>query len=427
MFLFDFLPIITFILLYLSSGAYFSYYGVKNAFYIMSPIAAILPAIALGWIISNYRGENSLRNFIEGVRQSDIVTMCLIFLLAGVFSKVTGSIGCIDSIVNFVIAFFPRYFLLIGMFIIAAVVSTAIGTSMGTIATIAPLAVSLANNHIFPMTDGLGAVISGAMFGDSLSLISDTTIAAIAVVDADYKKKFKINFIIAMLAGLITIFFLFFNNNVIIESTILPIGDYNLILILPYLFLIVLSFSGYSVFVSLFISLFFAFIIGFFNTGYGVLDFNNDLISGISSMLDITILSLLIGGLIGLISYAIDKINQKIKNKIGLYTNNKLYGKSLIAFIVGVFDIFFANNTIAIIFSGKFVKTIIPIYNIKKEEAATILDIVSCIFQGIIPWGAQILLASSMGEINPLLLVKKVYFCYFLAIVTILYILYKNK
>jgi Na+/H+ antiporter NhaC len=421
--LINFLPILLFVGLYVGSGIYFSLLGHPNAFYQLSPLVAIIPAIILGWVLHKGKTTEKMNQFLDGVRHRDIITMCIIFLLAGAFSEVTKSIGSVNSTVNLAIDFIPSQFLLFGIFIIAAFISTAIGTSMGTIATIAPIAATLAAHGAFAMPIGMGTVIGGAMFGDSLSMISDTTIAAVMSQKADYRKKLKINVLVAGIAGAITsIILLVLQDNI---TQITP-KEYSIILITPYFFLLTLALSGVNVFIVLILSIIFAGMVGFFAIDYNVFNLSKDITAGFNSMNEIMLLSLMVGGLSGLAGKSSKEIGAYFSKIIAKHGNYKL-AQLTIAKIVSIFDILLANNTVAIIFSGKIAKDIAKKYRIPAHYSAAWLDIFSCVFQGIIPYGAQILLASTIAGISPLTIVPHVYLCYILGIVAVIYILVKKK
>jgi Na+/H+ antiporter NhaC len=200
-----FLPILLFVLLYVGSGIYFTFLGVDKAFYQLSPVAAIIPAIALGWTLHRGLIEERMKAFLDGVRHRDIITMCVIFLLAGAFSTVTNSIGSVDAAVHMTLSLVPQQFLLIGLFLAAAFIGTAIGTSVGTIATLAPIVAGLSAQGACPATLGVATIVGGAMFGDNLSIISDTTIAAVMSQEANMKAKLRLNAKVAFLACLLTI------------------------------------------------------------------------------------------------------------------------------------------------------------------------------------------------------------------------------
>lgn len=259
--------------------------GIPNAFYQFSPITAIIPAIALAWLLYKGSLQKKMQDFLDGVRHRDIITMCIIFLLAGVFSELTKQIGSVDATVNFAISLIPSRFLLIGLFVVTAFVSTSIGTSMGAIATIAPIGFALSQQMELSAPLCVATVVGGAMFGDNLSIISDTTIASVMSQEANMKQKLKLNAKVALIASIITISLLALNSNV---QAIAHVKNYDVILITPYILLIILAISGINVFVSLFISIVFVGIIGFLiKDYYGLLIFSQNLNKGFASMNEI--------------------------------------------------------------------------------------------------------------------------------------------
>ncbi|MDR3646028.1 MAG: Na+/H+ antiporter NhaC family protein [Candidatus Babeliales bacterium] len=423
MILLNFLPILTFIFIYVGTGIYFSLSGIHNAFYQLSATVAIIPAIALGWILHKGSTQDKMNSFINGIRHPDIITMCIIFLLAGAFTSVTNSIGSVDSTINLALSLISPKFLLIGIFLTSAFISIAIGTSMGTIATIAPIAAGIAYQGVFSPVIAMATVVGGAMFGDNLSLISDTTIAAVMSQEADMKSKFKLNAIVALIASAITIAILLFTQD---TNVTIAFKDYSLILVLPYLFLIGLALAGINVFIVLFMSIIFAGGIGYLHHGYSIFSLSNDMVKGFSSMHEIMLLSLMVGGLSGLANKNSKELTDYFARLITKFKNQYKIAQLMIAAIVSIFDILLANNTIAIIFTGDIARDIAKRYNIPAHYSAAWLDIFSCVFQGIIPYGAQILLASSIGNISPLTIIPHVYYCYILAIVSIVFILF-NK
>jgi Na+/H+ antiporter NhaC len=421
LYLIHFIPILLFVFIFIGSGIYFTILDMPNGFYQLSPVTAIIPAIALAWLL--YRGstQQKMNDFLDGVRHRDIITMCIIFLLAGAFSEITKEIGSIESTVNFAISLIPSQFLLIGLFLVAAFVSTSIGTSMGTIATIAPIAAALSEQTGFSSSLAVATIVGGAMFGDNLSIISDTTIAAVLSQEADMKKKLKLNAKVAIIAAIITIFILAFKTDI---KTLPPAKDYTTLLITPYILLIILAVIGTNVFVSLSISIAFAGMIGYLTKdNFGLLLFSKTLNNGFNSMTEIMLLSLMIGGLSGLTGKG---FMQDFAKKLSIWLTNKNAGhrlvQLLIATLVSIFDILLANNTIAIIVTGELAREIAKKHQIPPHYSATWLDIFSCVLQGIIPYGAQILLASAIAKTSPLAVVPYVYYCYILGIVSLFYI-----
>jgi Na+/H+ antiporter NhaC len=421
--LFHFLPILLFIVTYVGSGFYFTWQGVEHAFYQISPTVAIIPAIVVGWILQKGSMSERANLFLDGVRHRDIITMCIVFILAGAFSVVTSAIGSVDATVTMTLSLVPSHFLLVGVFIAAACIATAIGTSMGTIATLAPLAAGLAAQGAFPASLGVATIVGGAMFGDNLSMISDTTIAAVLSQGANFKQKLKLNALIATIAALITIGVLLLMHTTTTEIVHKP---YSFVLIIPYLFLLLLALLGINVFVVLVSSLGVAGVIGMLYADYGVVHFCKDIATGFASMQEIMVLSLLVGGLSGLMGQGMSLLSAKLSGK----THAALGIRSvqlIIAGLVSLFDLLLANNTIAIIFSGEVAKDLAKKYHLPPHYSAAWLDIFSCVFQGIIPYGAQLLLASSIAGVSPLALMGQVYYCYILGIVAVVYILlHKN-
>ena len=350
----SFLPILLFVIIFAGSGIYFTLIGTENAFYQLSPITAIIPAIALAWLLYKGNTEERIDTFLDGVRHKNIITMCIIFLLAGAFSEVTKNIGSVDATVSLALSLIPAKFLLIGIFLISAFISTAIGTSMGTIATIAPIAAGLSGEGSFSTALSVATVISGAMFGDNLSIISDTTIAAITSQQANLKKKIKLNSKIAIVTSIITIVILYISTH--INSHINTCShEYSLLLITPYIFLILLALTGIHVFIALIVSLVFAWFIGLLTINYTIINFSQNIIQGFTSMQEIMLLSLLIGGLSGLISKGTEQLAQHLAILKSKY-NSKIITQLIIAKMACVLDILLANNTIAIIFCGNIAK-----------------------------------------------------------------------
>lgn len=416
----SFFPILLFVIIFVGSGSYFTYIGAENAFYKLSPIAAIIPAIALGWLLNKGPTEEKMNDFLDGVRHRDIITMCIIFLLAGAFGEITKQIGSVDATVNLALTFLSPKFLLIGLFLIAAFISTSIGTSMGTIATVAPIAAGLSAHSSFSAELAVATVVSGAMFGDNLSIISDSTIASVMSQKADPRARFLLNARVALVASVITIIILFALST---EGSVTPTSSKSPILVAPYIFLILIAISGVNVFISLVISLAFAAITGWLINGYGLLDLSRDITNGFANMQEIMILSLMVGGLSGLSGSATKELALHLGEWISKHGSKRM-AQLVIAKIVSIFDILLANNTIAIIFSGEIARNIATKHNIPPHYTASWLDIFSCVFQGILPYGAQILLASIIAGTSPLSIVPHVYYCYILGIVSILHIIF---
>ena len=389
--LFSIFPLLIFVLVFLGFGIYY------DDFYALpSPIAALI-GITAAFILLKGKINEKVDTFLKGCGDGKILTMCIIYLLAGAFATVTKATGSVDSIVNLGLNYVSPAYFPVGVFVIASFLSFASGTSVGSIVTLGPIVIALAEKSESPLGLIGASLLSGAMFGDNLSIISDTTIAATQSLGCQMKDKFRFNSKLAFPAALVTILILIvmgFNH----ESTAVISGnkEFNLILILPYLLVIALSLIGLNVFVVLFAGLVFAGILGF---GYGSFDFigfAKKTYEGFTSMTEIFLLSLLTGGLAALVEKA-GGISFVIKN-ISKIINSKKTALLGIGGLVTVANLCVANNTISIIISGKVAKEINDQYGLKPQESASILDIFSCYVQGLIPYGAQILILISLSN-----------------------------
>lgn len=422
------LPFLVFLSLFIGSGLYYQSLGTDFAFYQIKSPVAILPAIALAFLLAKVSFNQALATFIKGVGENTIITMVLIFLLAGAFASVMKSIGAVDATVNFALASIPTSFVLPGLFIIGAFIATAMGTSMGTIAAIAPVALGVSQVSDIELVLAVASVVGGAMFGDNLSIISDTTIAATRTQNCDMKDKFRMNVIVALPAALITLVVLYFAGA---DSQLEGIGEYEYVLILPYLFVLTLAVLGINVFIVLFSGLLLASGIGFFHQdAYGVAQISQDIYTGFGAMQETLLLSLLIGGLAALmqseggLTWISNKLQRLVLKLTALGLMKTKAGEICIAMLVALMNLATANNTIAILISGSVAKDIAQKYDISGARSASLLDIFSCVVQGLIPYGAQILLASSIAIISPLALVGNIYYCMILGVITLFYIVF---
>jgi len=422
------LPLLLFLAIFVGSGVYFSLQGIPNAFYQISPNVAILPAITLALILGSGKLSARMDSFLEGVRDPNIIIMCLIYLLAGAFATATQVIGSIDATVNWGLSILPTSFLLPGLFIIAAFMATAMGTSMGVIATVAPLALGLSSQTGLNCSWCMGAVVSGAMFGDNLSLISDTTIASVNTQGAKFKEKFILNATFAIPAMIITILIFY------MVST--PAGDFEIaaydgVKIIPYLVILALALAGLNVLVVLIIGIVVAGFVGFATTDtYSLVIFSKHIAGGFASMQEILILSLLVGGLsyltnkqggLEFLIHHIEKIALKLRHK----KESPRIGEMSISAISSLADICTANNTVAIILSGGIAKKLAKKHGVSPERSACLIDIFTCAFQGLLPYSAQLLLASSISGLSPLAIMTHVIYSPLLAFVTVLGIIFK--
>lgn len=415
-----FLPMILFISLYLGSGVFYSVLGVEKAFYHVPALLTLFPAIALGWYLHKGSSSQKTHDFVEGARHPDIITMCVIFLLAGIFTSITKAIGSVESTVHFTLSLIPSSYIIVGIFIVSALISTSIGTSVGTIVTVGPIAYGFVQNGAAQAEIIMATVIGGAMFGDNLSLVSDTTIASVMSQEADPLKKFKINLKIALIAGFVTSSVLLFAHTKEIDLVASP---YSFLLITPYILLLTLTCCKINIFVALMVSIFWSFGLGLCYSSIPFLELGKNVMNGIADMHEIVVLSIMIGGLSGLMKDGMQTFNDRMVSILRRTSSIKAV-QFMIGGIVSVFDLMLANNTIAIILSGLSAREVSKICKLPPHYSAVWLDAFSCVFQGIIPYGAQVLIAASIAKISPLSLVPHVYYCYILGVVCISMIMF---
>ncbi|WP_237066097.1 Na+/H+ antiporter NhaC family protein [Microbulbifer guangxiensis] len=413
------LPLAVFLTLFVGSGPWFQAQGVEFAFYQVSAPVAILPAIALAiWLARGSLNER-IETFVRGVGNHTIVTMVLIYLLAGGFASVAKAVGGVDATVNSGLSVIPPALVLPGLFAITAFVATAMGTSMGTVAAIAPIAVGVADATDLPLLLTVGTVVGGAMFGDNLSIISDTTIAATRTQNVEMRDKFRMNFRIALPAALMTMTWLYFQGTTVAVPT--P-GDYELLRVLPYVAVLAMAILGVNVLLVLFAGILLAGAVGLgLEPGYTLVNLSKDIYAGYTNMQEILILSLLIGGLgammksgggLAWLARAIDWLSCLGGDR----NRGPRTGELSIGLAVSATNVCVANNTVAILLNGELARDIAARYGVDPRRTASLLDIFSCAVQGLLPWGAQILLASSLAKVSPLALVGSIQYCWLLGL-----------
>ncbi|WP_105168657.1 Na+/H+ antiporter NhaC family protein [Pseudoalteromonas sp. T1lg23B] len=422
------LPLLVFVGLFLGAGLYLQSQGVDYAFYQLPAPVAILPAIVVAFLINKGSINNSVETFIKGAGHNNIITMCLIYLLAGAFSAVAGATGGVDAVVNAGLSFIPASFLLPGLFLISAVVSTAMGTSMGTIGAIGPIAYAVSLKTGIDPALMAGTIVSGAMFGDNLSIISDTTIAATRTQGCEMKDKFRENLKIALPAAILTVLLLLFLTP---EPQVVDAKPFEWLLVLPYIFILVLAVAGLNVFVVLFSGIVFAAAMGF--TGdYQAGSFAKDVYKGFSDMQEIFLLSMFIGGLSEFIRIngGLDYLALKIQKLTSIVAkwHRKVADQLGIAALVLVSNLCIANNTVSIIVAGPVAKKLADDGQISGKRSASLLDIFACVMQGSLPYGAQALLLGATFKISPWDVSTSSFYCFILAFTAITVIcLRRNK
>ena len=370
--------------------------GVEMAFYQFPAVVAMFIAVLIAFAMNYKAGINeNFKVFARGAASEDIMNMLMIFLLAGAFSAVAKAMGGVEATVNFGVSIIPASLITAGMFIIAAFLGTATGTSMGTIGALVPIALGMVDKAGLSLPLVMAACVSGAMFGDNLSMISDTTIAATRTQNVELKDKFRTNFWIAFPAAIVTIVLLVIFGRPETAKAIEASG-YDIVKVLPYLLVLILALIGVNVFLVLTIGIFSAGIIGMAYGDLTFLSFAGEIWAGFQGMIEVFLLSMFIGGTAemakhyGGLNWLIEKMSGMIKGK-----KSAQVGMSALALLT---DMATANNTIAIIVDGPMAKEISAEYGVDTRKTASILDIFTCIMQGLIPYGAQFLLVASLSE-----------------------------
>ena len=416
------LPIAVFLVVYIGVSVIF------NDFYLMSVVVAFLIALLVACLQNRaLKFDDKLEVMAKGFADKNIVTMILIFLGAGIFAGILGREGA-SAVADLFLSFIPARFSALVLFIVACFVSTALGTSCGTITVMAPIAVALSSATGVDLPICVASVIGGAMFGDNLSFISDTTIAATSTQGCNMKDKFKENFFIALPAAIASIVIL-----VIIALSSETVNDYtpqtiNLWLLIPYVLVLIGGIVGINVFVVLIGGIVTAIVIQL-ALGLEVLSIISSMGAGASGMFEVILVTLLVSMLSALMKEyggfdaLLSGIKRVFKGNVG--------GQLGISLLVSVMDVATANNTVAIVMAAPIAKNISQEYGITNTKTASLLDIFGSVVQGIIPYGAQMLTAVSLTQVSVGEIIPFVFYPYFLAISAILFMvipyLFKKK
>ena len=413
------LPILVFLVLFIGTGV------ITNDFYAMPAVVGFLIALGVAFFQTKGKTFNEKITIVaKGVGDDNIITMCLIFLAAGAFSGAVSAAGGVDSTVNLGLSLLPPQIAVIGLFVIGCFISISMGTSMGTIAALAPIAAGISEKTDFSMAICIGAVVSGAMFGDNLSMISDTTIAAVKTQGCEMRDKFKRNFFIVLPAAIATVIVLFF----ITGGGDFEIAEglsYNLLQVIPYILVLVAALVGINVFVVLITGTVLSVLVGLCTGSLAPSAIFSSIGDGVTGMYDITVISMLVACISALVKEngGFAFILEKIHNRIHTYKGAEFGITALISLV----DIATANNTIAIVISGPIAKEISEDYGIESTRSASLLDIFASVFQGIIPYGAQLLSAASLTGLTSFDIMPYLFYPYFMGVCGIISILLPRK
>lgn len=412
------LPIGVFLVIFLGSGV------ITGDFYAMPAIVAFL--IALFVAFCQNRGlsfDEKISIISKGVGNENIITMSLIFLCAGAFSGAVTAAGGVESTVNLGLSILPAKVAVVGLFIIGCFISVSMGTSMGTIAALAPIAVGISEKTGFSLAVCIGAVVCGAMFGDNLSMISDTTIAAVKTQGCEMKDKFRENFFIVLPAAIVTIVLFFFitrNGNFKLAEEL----TYNIWRVVPYVLVLVGALIGINVFLVLISGTVISLIVGVATGSLAVGDMFAAVGEGVTGMYDITVISIVVACIVSLvkefggIQFILNLIKKSVKGQKG--------GEIGIAGLSLLVDMCTANNTVAIVMAGPIAKEISEEFDISSRRSASLLDIFTSVGQGMIPYGAQLLSAASLTGLTPFAIMPYLFYPMLMAVSAVLFILFRK-
>ena len=420
-----FFPLLTFLAIYLGGGLVFTALGYGGDSFKQIPrvtalVAALLVCLAMGG--KERSMEFRMDTFCKGMANEGTMIMLVVFLLAGAFSGVAKAMGGVEATANLGLSLVPAQFLFPGIFLISAFIATAMGTSMGTISAIGPIAVAVAEGADLNMAVAIAAVLGGAMFGDNLSMISDTTIAATRSQGCEMRDKFRVNFFIALPASVITIIVLL----IVGRPDVMPemgVLEYSIIKVVPYLLVLILALVGMNVFLVLTIGIFAAGIVGLATGSLDIFSFAQNVWTGFTSMNEVFFLTLFCGGMSEMVTHN-GGITWLIEKLRGMMKGNKS-AQVGISVLVSLADCATANNTVAIVLSGSMAKDISHEYKVDPRRTASLLDVFSCVLQGMIPYGAQLLTAASLTSaygiaMSPTDIIPNLWYCWILAVVGIL-------
>lgn len=413
------LPIGVFLIIFLGAGIVF------KDFYAMPAIVAFLIALFVAFLQNKELSFNKKIEVIaKGVGEENIITMSLIFLCAGGFSGAVTAAGGVDSTVNLGLSLIPAHFAVAGLFLIGCFISVSMGTSMGTIAALAPIAVGISEKTGFALSICIGAVVCGAMFGDNLSMISDTTIAAVKTQGCEMKDKFKANFFIVLPAAIITVLIFWFatrNMNFHLEENL----SYSLWEVLPYMVVLLGALIGINVFVVLISGIVISLIVGVSMGHIALSEMFQVVGNGVTSMYDITVISIIVACIVSLVKEhgGIQFILNLIKSKINGRRGAEL-GIALLALFV---DACTANNTVAIVMTGPIAKEISEEFDVDPRRSASLLDMFTSVGQGIIPYGAQLLSAATLTGLTPLQIIPNLYYPLLMGVCGVLAIIFRPQ
>lgn len=409
-------PLFVFLCLYLVTSI------LVNDFYkVPITVAFLVSSVYAVCITKGLPLNERVMQFSQGAANKNIILMIWIFVLAGAFAQSAKDIGAIDATVNLTLQLLPGNLLLAGFFLAACFISLSIGTSVGTIVALSPVMVGIAEKTGMDMAFMIAIVVGGAFFGDNLSFISDTTIAATRTQGCAMRDKFRANFLIVLPAALLVLaYYIYEGMDVSVTHETKPI---EWIKVVPYLTVLGTAFMGMNVTLVLVLGIMATGLVGMVTGSIGIFDWFSSMGTGITGMGELIIVTLMAGGMLELIRYnrGVDYILQALTRKV----KGKRGAEFCIAALVSIANICTANNTIAIITVGPLAKDIATRYGVDHRKSASILDTFSCVVQGLIPYGAQLLIASQLAGLSPISVIGYLYYPIAIGLIASLSIIFR--
>jgi len=412
------LPFFVFLVFFAGAGI------ISGDFYAMPAYVAFIIALFIAFLQNRKVSfDEKLKIVAKGTGDVNIITMVLIFLVAGAFSGVVSAAGGVESTVNMGLSLLPPHMMVVGLFVIGCFISLSMGTSVGTVTALAPIALGVATQTGIPVALCAGAVVCGAMFGDNLSIISDTTIAAVRTQGCEMRDKFKQNFFIVLPAAIITLVLFFFTSRGFEASA--EVGAWNFVEVIPYLVVLIGALIGLNVFLVLFIGIILSMIVGISGGAFTFMESFTIIGQGMTGMFEISIISIIVACMVSLIrenggiALIIDTIEKTVKGKRGAELG--------IGILVLLVDLCTANNTVAIVMAGPVARDIADKFGVDRRRSASILDIFASVGQGLIPYGAQLLTAAALVGISPIALIPNLYYPILMLVCVLLFIFFRPQ
>ncbi len=385
-------------------------------------VAFVVTAVYSMTLLRGLNLEERIGVFSKGAANTDIMYMVWIFCLAGIFASSAKAMGAVDTTVALTLRAIPADYLPAGVFVAACFISMAIGTSVGTIVALTPVVTTMAPQIGTPTEWLVAIVVGGAFFGDNLSFISDTTIAATQSQGCRMKDKFRANFLIVLPAAITTLCLYLFGGQTsdYSEVSASAIEWYRA---LPYVLVIVLALSGVNVLVTLLVGIFAADVIGTLAGEFSLVDMLSSAGSGVGSMCELIVVTLLAGGLMNVVRRAggFDFLIEVLTRRV---TSTRA-AESVVALLTALTNLCTANNTIAILTTGPIVRDLASKYGISPRKAASLIDTSSCFVQGLIPYGAQLLMASGLSGVSPLAIIPHLYYPILIGVMVVISIVFR--